>query len=166
MFNLIPWKKRHNGNLKVQADRGPGDVPMNRIRDEFDMLMERFFENSFAGQWPSLNMWDWSRGSWNIELEDRGSEYLFQAEGPGFEPDDFDVKISGNTLTVRAETKEAKNGREGSSYRYGQYSQTVTLPKGVNVDEIKARYHSGVIEVHLPKRGDAQAKRIEVRVDA
>lgn len=166
MFNLVPWKNRHNGNLKVQEDRGAEDLPISQIREEFNMLMDRFFKNSLAGRWPAVDMWDWSRGSWNIDLEDCGKEYVFQAEVPGFEPTDFDVKISGNTLVLRAENRKEKKGRRRASYHHGEYSQTVTLPEDINVDGIQARYHSGVMEVHLPKSENAQVKRIEVKTGA
>ena len=88
---------------------------------------------------------------------------MFHADLPGFEPGDFDVKLSGNSLTVRAEHRhQQEDEKSGASYHYGSYSRTVTLPHGVDQDKIDARYHSGVLEVHLPKTEQARGKRIEV----
>ncbi|MHB8864868.1 MAG: Hsp20/alpha crystallin family protein [Pirellulaceae bacterium] len=94
--------------------------------------------------------------------KDHEKEYVVHAELPGFEPEDFEIKTSGNLLTVRAEHKETKEQDGGSSYRYGSFSRSFTLPEGVDCDNIDASYHSGVLNVRLPKTEQAQAKRIPV----
>jgi HSP20 family protein len=156
MFSLIPWKKRNQGgNVKVWRDREDEFYPMTRFRNEFESLWDRFVK-------------DWSRWEDNLPmgfdggLLDRPNEYLFQAELPGFEPDEIDVKVSGNTLCVRAEHKDETDDKEGATYRYGTYQRYFTLPSGVDQEKIEARYHSGVLEVHLPKNEKAQGKRIPV----
>lgn len=177
MFSLIPWKKR-SGNIAVHRDepvrewdRGyEGDLfPLARLRDEFDALVHRFFGDpwfgSRMGELPAL----WNESpldlNWDLGWEDRGNEYVYQAELPGFEPGDFDVKISGNVLSVRAEHKEEKKEKKngGSQYRYGTFTRSVTLPHGVDEQRIDARYHSGILELHLPKTEEAKGKRIEVK---
>jgi len=172
MLNLIPWKKRGN-SIRVRHSEptrpeNEGDMIV-RLRDDLDSLMRRFFEDRwlsdrFFGNVPSL--WgdlQWDR-LWDSGLEDKENEYVFRAEMPGFEPEDFDVKVSGNVVTVRAEHKDEKQeGNGGSAYRYGSYCRTFTIPQGVDEEKIDARYHSGVLELHLPKTGEARGKRIEVR---
>ncbi len=173
MFNLIPWKKR-SGNIAVHRDEPVGKMshgfdrdvyPLARARDEFDSLMRRFFDDRWfderLGNLPSL--WNEPRLDWDLGWEDRENEYVFHAELPGFEVEDFDIKVSGNMLTVQAEHKEEKKKNGGSHYRYGSFSRTVTLPHGVDEEKIDARYHSGVLELHLPKTEQVQGKRIEVK---
>jgi HSP20 family protein len=120
------------------------------MRDEFDALFNRFFGDfpeSFAGDWG---------------LEDAGNEYRLRAEAPGFEPEDFDIQVSGNRLTIKGERKQ--DGKDKESFRSEQrFQETLTLPTGVNADQIEARYHSGVLELRLPKGPEAQAKRIAVK---
>lgn len=170
MFNLIPWKKR-NGNIRVRHDqprRDAGDefYPLAQFREEFGSLMDRFFGDRFMSDWPGLSLWDepsrigWS---WDTDLEDRENEYVLHAELPGFEPEDFDVKLSGNVLTVHAAHKDEKKEKNGSSYRYGSFSRTFTLPQGVDEEKIEARYHSGVLELHVPKTEQARGRQIEVK---
>ncbi len=161
MFSLIPWRKRQT-NLASQDTRAAS--PFNALQDAFD---------SFLGRITGLEPWDERSplGSWSdvmpaechAGLEDNEDAYLFRVEMPGFEPEDFDVKVSGNSLTVRAEHKEDASSDEGSGYRYGKLSRTFSLPHGVNADNITARYHSGMLEVRLPKTEAAMARRIDVK---
>jgi len=66
------------------------------------------------------------------------------------------------TLEVKAEHKEETKGKESSSCRYGSFRRQFTLPHGVDEQKIDARYHNGVLEVHLPKTEEAKGKRIPV----
>ena len=105
------------------------------------------------------------RSGWlgsSVEFDENDKEYVMTADLPGFDPDDLDVKVSGNVLTVKAEHKEETNGDQGRLHRFGRFYESFTLPTGVKADAIDARYHSGVLEVHVPKDDSAPSKRIEV----
>ncbi len=156
---LIPWKKKQNTNLKTQQD----DHPIARFRHDFDELIDRFWDDWRHG---GLSLPDTSRwfGS-HVEFDDHENEYVLRAELPGFEPEEFDVKLSGNVLTLRAEHKEEGKDKDGNGNyrRWGSFYESFTLPQGVITDKIDAQYKSGVLEVHLPKSEEYQAKRIEVK---
>lgn len=152
---LIPWKKRSD-ELKIRHE----DNPISRLRDDFETLWNRMLHDGNGGlsEWNGPN-WFGSR----MELDDLDKEYVLQADVPGFEPDEIDVKVSGNVLTVSAQHSEEGDEENGHFHRHGSYYQTHTLPQGVISDQIEARYHSGVLEVHLPKSEECEAKRIEVK---
>lgn len=155
---LIPWKKKNEGDVKVWSRE---DHPMARLRNDFDQLWDRFWND-----WRNGGLSSWHDSRWfgsRVDLDDREHEYVVRAELPGFDPQDFDVKVSGNVLTLRAEHKEEGQQGNGSYQRYGSFHESFTLPNGVLSDQIDARYHSGVLEVHLPKSPECQAKRIEVK---
>lgn len=157
MFGLVPWKKRSGDEVSVLRD--PEDFPLARFREEFDAMWDRFWREWNEG--TSL-MGDGSRFGWDLDLEDKEDEYALHAELPGFEPEEIDVKLSGNVLTVKAEHKEEKQGDGGSSYRYGSFQRMFTLPQGVESDKIDANYHNGVLDIRLPKSEECKAKRIPV----
>lgn len=73
--------------------------------------------------------------------------------------------MSGDVLTLRAEHKEEGNGKKGNgSYRrFGTFYESFTMPADVLPDQIDARYHSGVLEVRLPKSEECQTKRVTVK---
>lgn len=160
MFNkLIPWKKKESGDLKVHSE----DHPLAQLRHDFDQLWDRFGDD-----WRRSGMRMWDDSGWfgsHVDLDDREKEYVLRAELPGFEPDDFDIQVSGNVLTLRAEHEEEGKTKKGNgSYqRFGSFYESFTLPQGVLSDQIDARYHSGVLEVHLPKSEQCQSKKIEVK---
>lgn len=161
MFSLIPWKKKNGGGqLDVWRDRAEEVYPLARFRNEFESLLDRFWND-----WGALNRWDngFMNGmTFRDNLEDMPNEYVFQAELPGFAQDEIDVNVSGNALMIRAEHKDEEQVKQGASYRHGVYQRSFTLPYGVDAAHIDARYHNGVLEVHLPKTEQAKGKRIPV----
>lgn len=148
MFDkLIPWK-RNNGALKVRQD----DLhPIAKLRNDFESVWDRWLDDMGVGL------------SSRVNFNDDEKEYVMRAELPGFEPEDIDIKVSGNVLTVRAEHTEEGKEKNGNFKRYGSFYESYTLPRGVREDRIDARYHSGVLEVHLPKSEECQTKRIAVK---
>ena len=153
MFGLIPWRREKEERSLSQ----PAQSPFDLFRREFDSLFDRFF-----GDWPALTGSTWGSPGWGLGVEDTGKEVVVRAEAPGFEASDFDVQVSGDVLTIRAEHKEEGDGKEGQR-RYARLERSVTLPAGTDVDKVEARYRNGVLELHLPKLEEAQPRRIEVK---
>lgn len=165
MVNLVPWKKKNSvkvnrGNGGLSRQRHQDDFhPMARFRQELDQLWDRFWDD-----WGENALMNGSfGGGWNLDLEDQENEYILNADLPGFEPDEIDVSVSGNVMTLRAEHKEETKDKNKSSYRYGSFYESFTLPSGVESDKIDAKYHNGVLNVRLPKSEDCKAKKIVVK---
>lgn len=163
MFNLIPWKKHGNGGgIRVRDEQARRFDPLALFRDEFNSLFDRYWgdwddEFVMSGQTPKFGL--------NESFEDKEDAYVFQADLPGFDPGEIDVKVSGNSLVVKAEHKEQQKGKESSSYRYGSFQRYFQLPLGVDTESIEAKYHNGVLEVHLPKNEEDRPKRIPVKAN-
>lgn len=154
MFNLIPWRKEKEGTRALERKGHPLSV----FRDEIDDLFERFF-----GRYAGLSVPDfWAGRGWGLDVEDAEQEVVVRAEAPGFEPDDFDVQVHGNVLTVRAE-REGGEKKNGHRYTHRQLSRSVSLPPGVDPEKVEARYRNGVLELRLGKSPQAQGKRIKVQ---
>jgi HSP20 family protein len=167
MFNLIPWKKKNNKEQGRELVAHQGHL-LAEMRDEFDTLFNRFLSRWFLSRWAGPFGEELGPGRfWGLEVEDRDHEVMVQAEAPGFEPDDLDVQVSGNLLTIKAEKKEESQGRKGDGRyeerRYRTFHRTVTLPPGTDPDKIEAKYHNGLLEVHVPKSEQAKGKRIPVK---
>ncbi|PZX49496.1 Hsp20/alpha crystallin family protein [Cereibacter changlensis] len=92
-----------------------------------------------------------------------------QAELPGLDPAQIEVKISDSMMTIRAEehaereeTSGAYHLRERSS---GSFQRLFRLPSGIAADRVEARYDKGILKITLPKTAEAMEKerRIEVK---
>ena len=156
MWSLIPWKKQGNGGTLTAE---PFEREFNRIRDEFDTLMSRMWRGFPASEDLFSN-----RYGWGLDVDETDTHYVARVPAPGFEVDDFDVHIAGHQLVVKAERKESQEGKNGgSSYRYGRVQQMIPLPEGAETDKIDASYHSGVLELKIPKGKESTARRITVK---
>jgi len=140
---------------------GAGAGSLRRFRSQMDRLFDSFF---------GLSPWEESLpGTWTPEIEvvDTGKEIVVKAEVPGLGPEDIDVRVTGNTLTLSGEKKEeheeSKEGVYRSERRYGSFYRTVPLPSGAKADAVSAEYDKGVLTVKIGKSEESVSKRIEVK---
>jgi HSP20 family protein len=155
---LVPRPAERQWQMAPHAEH-----PLRRLRDEMEALFDRFLGGR-SGGWEPTGFMERLR---DVDVEEGENEIVVRAEAPGFEPNDFDIHVSGNTLTIRAEHKgekeEKKEGYQTREWHYGRLERTIPLSTPVNPDKIEARYHSGVLELRLPRTAPSSRKRIEVK---
>ena len=156
------WKKKKAPGIKAELIMtDPAQHPVARFQNEMNSLFERFWSD--WGNWPALPQDPFpSQRGWALDVDDQPDQYVVRAEAPGFDPNDLDVQVSGNLLTIKAEHKEEKKEKQSSRYSYGSLQRSFTLPQGIDSDQINAQYKNGVLELYLPKSEEARAKRIAV----
>lgn len=133
--------------------------------------MERMFERVFPRGWLRPMQWDWP--SWSVlpelkapavDVIERDDEILVRAELPGVEKKDLDVTVSDSSLTLRGSKREEVKEEKGEFYRHeiteGAFARTVTLPASVNIDQAKATFKDGLLELRLPKTEKAKRRAI------
>jgi len=81
--------------------------------------------------------------------------------------EDIQIDVEGDTVSLRAEMKQAKEEKKGeqvvySERSYGLVSRSFTLPTDVDAKGAKAEYQDGVLSLMLPKKSNGSAKRIAV----
>jgi HSP20 family molecular chaperone IbpA len=152
MFSLMP---RRSERTTVGAPARREYAPFDLLRHEFASLFDRVFP-----AWPFAATWE--PEPLGFEMEERESELVARAEMPGFEPNEFEVLLRGNELTVRGEHKEPAEG-EAVEPRYARLERTMTLPPGVEAEKVEAHYRNGVLEVHVPLPPEAKPRHIEVK---
>jgi HSP20 family protein len=125
--------------------------------------MERLFQESFVRAGHALA--SASGEPILLDVADAGDHYLIRASLPGVSPDDVQLSVQGETLTIRGERKPEKIEEARwllRERRPGTVERTLTLPSPVNVDAAHASYENGVLNLTLPKAGEAQPRRIPV----
>jgi HSP20 family protein len=110
--------------------------------------------------------WRVARGVPPINLYDSGERYILTAQLPGISPEDVDLSITGETLTIRGDRKRAEGVAEESYRRqerqFGRWTRTVTLPDRVDSAGVSASFANGVLTVTLPKAEEAKPRQISV----
>jgi HSP20 family protein len=95
---------------------------------------------------------------------------VVKADLPDVDPQDLDIRVENNILTIRGERKFEKNVSEENYLRversYGAFARSFTLANTVNSEAIKADYQNGVLKLSIPKREEAKPKQIKVSVGA
>ena len=124
--------------------------------------MDRLFEDSFVR--PR------SGGSEEqplaLDVKTTGDELVVEAALPGVKPEDVNVSVLGDTLTISA-SHRAEESREDEGYSYreirrGSFTRTVTLPSGVKADAATATFENGMLTLHFPKAEEAKPRQIPV----
>jgi HSP20 family protein len=153
MLSLIP-RRRERGAESALARMEL--TPLDLLRQEFASLFDRAF--------PTMPFMLEAVPTWGLTVEEGEKEIVVRAEVPGFEASELEVSVLGNVLTLRAEHRETPpaEGAAPVERRSERVERTVTLPAEIEPDKIEARYHNGILEVHIPRVPSATPRRIAV----
>ncbi|MHB1215219.1 MAG: Hsp20/alpha crystallin family protein [Thiobacillus sp.] len=101
-----------------------------------------------------------------IEVQETDNAYLVTAELPGVKKEHIDIGITGNQVTINAETQQEKMAgetREWCNERYyGKFSRTIQLPLEIEEQNADATYADGLLHLTLPKKASSMAKKLEI----
>ena len=103
-----------------------------------------------------------------LDMYETDDDLVVEASLPNIGPDDVDISIVGNSLTIKGETEHEEEKEEKGKYffrerRYGAFQRTVSLPVEVNADEAEATFENGVLKLSLPNVEEAKPMRITVK---
>lgn len=152
------------GGRQLRPWRGGRDV--DRLRHEMDTLFERFFREPFAVFAPSVPE---AMIVPEIDVSETEVEVVVRCELPGVEPQDVDINVSGDVLTIRGEKKvsaeEQKENFHLMERDWGRFSRSVMLPQHVQPEKVAAHYKNGILKIVLPKAAEARARKIEIKAE-
>ncbi len=130
--------------------------------DIFDDLMKGFFVRPLAAEQgePVRRM--------KIDVTEANGDFKVTAELPGVKKEDISVDIDGDLVSISAETRAEKETREDErvvhSERYfGKVSRSFRLGQEVDQAKAEAKYADGVLQLVLPKKSAAAAKRLSIQ---
>jgi HSP20 family protein len=111
--------------------------------------------------------------SWvpKVDVVQQGNELVVRADVPGVAADDLTVEISEDAFTISGERKEDRVEENGGAYRveraYGAFFREIRLPEGAIVDQAKARFKDGVLEITVPAPSEqvSRGRRLEISQD-
>jgi len=148
-------------------------------RDPFALMrqmtseLERVFDESSwpSFHWPSLR---WGAGAeattWapRIDVFEKNQRLVTRIDLPGLKKEDVKVEVSDGQLAISGERKHEKEEKGDKFYRsereYGSFYRAIPLPEGARVEDVKAIFTDGVLEVSvpMPARPETKVRSVEI----
>jgi len=136
--------------------------PMLSEMERLQREMNRLFEGAMprrlrsAPSYPAMNIWTNQDGA------------LITAEVPGVQPENIDISVIGETLTLTGECFAPEVGKGVRFHRqergYGKFSRSIELPFRVDADQVEATFDQGVLQIRLPRSEEDKPRKISVQV--
>jgi HSP20 family protein len=135
---------------------------MRRERDRLRRELDRLFASTFdeprlqaPASYPAMNVWTGEEG------------VVLTAELPGVTPEDIDISVVGDTVTVTG-TRRPPELKENERYHrrergFGRFSRTFQLPCMVDADAVGAVFEKGVLNISLPRAEEDKPKKIAIK---
>lgn len=127
--------------------------------------MDNLFEESFVRP-GRLTRTDGGStvASLSLDMYETDDDVMVEAPLPGFAPEEVDIEVQNNVLTIKAEHSEEEE-REDATYhireqRYGRFYRKVALPTDVNTEKAEAVFEDGILKLRLPKAEIVKPKKI------
>lgn len=146
---------------------------MARYRSLSPTQVLRAFNSAFPNS-PSFPFGSFVNTDWvpPVNVTETADSILVTAELPGVSPDDVEIRVEENVLTISGEKHEERV--EGNAGRHmhiseriaGSFRRSFTLPRKVDVEGITAEFGDGLLRVSAPKAPETRARRIEVKARA
>ena len=147
----------------LKRDHPTVPATIDRLREEFERTLQNWWndngdlEKAFSGS-------NWQP---SVDISECDDAIEVKVDLPGIKPEDVDISVTDNRLTIKGEREEEKETKEKTAHRverrYGSFYRSIELPAGTCADDVSAESDNGVITITLPKPPEAQAKRISVK---
>jgi HSP20 family protein len=128
--------------------------------------INRLFDGALDRSSDETNLTRWTPA---VDIVETEHNLVVKADLPDIKPDELDIRVENNILTIRGERKFEKKENESDYLRvercYGAFSRSFSLANTVNAEAIQADYKNGVLTLNIPKREEAKPKQIKVRVE-
>lgn len=129
------------------------------MRRDWDRL---FDDNFFRPVWTGNG-----RSAPLVDLYQTADEIHVKAAMPGIKPEDVEIQVHGDVLTIKAEMKQEEERKDATYHvreqRFQSYARSLSLPAPVKADKAAAEVTDGILHITLPKAEEAKPKQITVK---
>jgi HSP20 family protein len=165
------WKKEHCSGFQLFPEPGMGGMmgrwnmwyPMNERRT-MEQAMDRLLDETWGRQSAG-----WRRGErvalLPVDVYSTANELIIQASVAGLDPEDIEISIEGETLTIKGERKAPLDNVDYyiQERRFGPFGRTLTLNVPIQADQAEAVFDKGVLTLTIPKAEEIRPKTIKVQ---
>jgi len=125
----------------------------------WNRMLDSFFDNEPV----------WNTQTPAVDVKEEEKRYLMEVELPGLTDKDIELKVEDNILTLSSKKEESKeekkNGYLLRERRSAEFCRTFVLPQDAERAEVKAEFKNGLLMVDIPKKPEAQPRKIDVKVN-
>jgi HSP20 family protein len=138
---------------------------LTSLQSEMNRLFNTFFDEPgrLAGNGGSLRRWVPA-----MDLVETDDHFVLRADLPGLNEDDVSIELEDRVLTISGERKAEHEDRKDGYHRveraYGSFARSLTLPEGVDADDVQASFDKGVLEVRIPKPEERKPRKVAINV--
>jgi HSP20 family protein len=131
---------------------------------DFGLGRSGLFPRGSRTQGTSLDLWVPA-----VEVSQQNNELVVRADLPGLKKEDITVDITDDAIAISGERRKEQETEQGGVYRsersYGSFFRTIPVPEGAMVDQAKATFKDGVLEIRLPAPPDqvTRGRRLEIK---
>jgi len=127
--------------------------------------MDRLFEDSFVNP----RTWQFGEGQLvPVDVYATSDDVVVEAILPGVKPEEVEITVEGNTLSISGDTSSMIPAREGlllQEIRRGRFVRTLTLPEGLEADKATATFEDGILTLRIPKAEQVKPRTIKSSTD-
>jgi HSP20 family protein len=164
MLEKLRHRERQEPALRPPSG-GTTPAPATKsFGEEIDRKIEQLWRAMELGPWAALSklsLWP------AIDEAEDPQGITLRVDVPGLGPEDVDVEVSGNLLTIRGSREEKSEEKQGGFRRHerrvGSFCRTVTLPPYVSADKVEATYDKGILTIRAPRIPGEGPKRVTVK---
>jgi HSP20 family protein len=135
---------------------------MVSLRDAVNGLLQESFVR------PGAMMPEGAAMRLPLDIAETEDEYVIHASIPGVKPDDVQITVHGDTVTIRGESKAEEEKKDQNWHlrerRYGAFQRSVSLGAPISADKAHASFDNGVLTLTLPKAEEAKPRQIKIGV--
>jgi HSP20 family protein len=159
-------EKKHGTLVPAGGSRDPFAL-LRQMTSEFD----RAFEDWRSARWPFFGRAASAEAAaWAPKLDvfERDNRLVTRVDLPGMKKEDVAVEVTDGHLALSGERRREKEEKKDNFYRseceYGSFYRAVPLPEGVKLDDVKATFADGVLEVSvpLPAKPETNVKKVQI----
>jgi HSP20 family protein len=129
--------------------------------------MNRLFEDASQRRTNEAEVSDEVEGAdWYpaADINEDEGEYTVAVDLPGIDRAALDISVDDNRLSIRGTRAGLGTTQHRGECPRGKFLRTFSVPASVDQNDIRADYKDGVLQVHLPKRPERKAQRVEIKV--
>jgi HSP20 family protein len=136
---------------------------LTRLQEEIDRMWDTMFGvASWRPVRPAAGVW-----APRVDVVRKDGKVVVKADLPGLTEKDVEVEVDEDAVVLKGEKSEEVEEKEADYYlcerTYGRFQRRVPLPQGCNIDEARATFKNGVLEVEIPVKESAKQRKIEVK---